>query len=106
MTGEWWGADDNCNFEKKVDQKSDYEAQRCRPFLNITENCTHSQSSTEQFWEKYVLNQSDSLTWESLTQYNTQLFICHLIAWTLVFLCIMKGIKTSGKVFYSCSCLR
>ncbi|CAM6055079.1 unnamed protein product, partial [Sphagnum tenellum] len=40
---------------------NDLNQPRCRPNLNITENCTYSQSSTSQFWEKYVLNITDGL---------------------------------------------
>lgn len=60
-------------------------------------NCTNaSEPATQQFFWKYVVNLSDGI--ENLGAVQPKLLICLLIAWICVFLCIFKGIKSSGKV--------
>ena len=74
--------------------------------------CNPYQSSSEQFWEKYVLNISAAgLAGESrdleglsglgsLGGWNYQLPLALAFSWIVVFLCLMKGVKSSGKVVY------
>lgn len=63
---------------------------------NSCQNAT--QTASEQFWEKYVLeltpsiNHIGSLKWDL----SVTLFVC----WVIVFLGLMNGIKSSGKVVY------
>ena len=79
--------------------KSFLGLRRCYPQHNITEDCTYIQSSTAQFWEKYVLNLSDGLEeFGDLGGFGWQLPLCLLFSWVIVFLCLMKGVKSSGKV--------
>ncbi|XP_033119143.1 sodium- and chloride-dependent neutral and basic amino acid transporter B(0+)-like [Anneissia japonica] len=53
---------------------------------------------TEEYWKRGVLQESESMNetggivWE--------LALCLLLAWILVFLCLAKGVKSSGKVVY------
>ena len=98
--GEWWGADENCVVVSgNLTDKSFLGLRRCYPQHNITEDCTYIQSSTAQFWEKYVLNLSDGLEeFGDLGGFGWQLPLCLLFSWVIVFLCLMKGVKSSGKV--------
>ncbi|XP_068220138.1 sodium-dependent proline transporter-like isoform X2 [Palaemon carinicauda] len=68
-------------------------------------NCTMSianESSAEQFWRRGVLR----LAPEGLTEFGQigeiqwDLTLCLLLSWIIVFLCLMKGVKSSGKVVY------
>ena len=72
---------------------------RCRPRFGITDNCTYTESSTTQFWERYVLNMTDGLgEVGDLGGFKYDLPLCLLLSWIIVFLCLIKGIKSSGKV--------
>ena len=76
---------------------------RCRPYVGITENCTYITSSTTQFWEKYVLNMTTGLKeFGDIGGFKYDLPLCLLLSWIIVFLCLIKGIKSSGKacIFY------
>ncbi|KAF8791100.1 Sodium- and chloride-dependent glycine like protein [Argiope bruennichi] len=55
-------------------------------------------TSSEEFWLFKVLKQSTGI--ESIGGFQWPLVLTLLIAWILVFMCMMRGIKTSGKVVY------
>ena len=48
----------------------------------------------------HVLERTRELTWDSLWSFNPELVGYHFLTWAIVFMCIMKGIKSSGKVVY------
>ncbi|GIY31018.1 sodium- and chloride-dependent glycine transporter 1 [Caerostris extrusa] len=54
-------------------------------------------TSSEEFWLYNVLRQSDSI--EDVGSFQWPLVLTLIIAWILVFICVMRGIKTSGKVW-------
>ncbi|KAI4803367.1 hypothetical protein KUCAC02_006918 [Chaenocephalus aceratus] len=54
-------------------------------------------SSEEEFWMHRVLRLPDD---GSLGKLNWDLALCLLLAWVMVYFCIFKGIKTTGKVVY------
>ncbi|KAK3086069.1 hypothetical protein FSP39_013029 [Pinctada imbricata] len=60
----------------------------------------HSQLRTaaKEFWQYEVLRLSGGLDEPGSIQLH--LFICLLLAWILVFFCLMKGVKSVGKVVY------
>ncbi|GFY74665.1 sodium- and chloride-dependent glycine transporter 2 [Trichonephila inaurata madagascariensis] len=55
-------------------------------------------TSSEEFWLFNVLQQSSGI--ENLGPFQWPLVFCLFIAWVLVFVCVMRGIKSSGKVVY------
>lgn len=83
-------------------------------------NCTRSndpsaqkcQSAAEQYWEKFVLKVDQAPTYMQdgnvtafpsfgeIGEIKWDLSICLLASWIIVFLCLAKGIKSSGKVVY------
>ncbi|XP_064625703.1 sodium- and chloride-dependent glycine transporter 1-like [Lineus longissimus] len=65
---------------------------------NSTANETQKMTSAEEFWQFNVLEMSDGI--ENLGGLRWQLVVCHVVGWLLVFLCLVKGIKSSGKVVY------
>ncbi|XP_063419411.1 sodium- and chloride-dependent betaine transporter-like [Mytilus trossulus] len=56
------------------------------------------QTAPKQFWQNNVLHISSGIEESGHVQWH--LVICLLVAWILVFLCLMKGIKSVGKVVY------
>ena len=68
--------------------------------------CNLFQSSSEQFWEKYVLNLNPmglggrEGTFGDLGSWSYELPLALAFSWIVVFLCLMKGVKSSGKVVY------
>ncbi|XP_023222440.1 sodium- and chloride-dependent glycine transporter 2-like isoform X1 [Centruroides sculpturatus] len=98
---DWWGADNSTCY---VRDKNSILCSTLQKQLNLSSvesltNCTNAtQTSSEQFWEKYVLNITSSP--EELGEIKWDLSVCLLVSWIVVFLCLMKGVKSSGKVVY------
>nr|XP_024214624.1 sodium- and chloride-dependent glycine transporter 2-like [Halyomorpha halys] len=67
------------------------------PNRTIAENSSRETASL-QYWERYVLKLSDGI--ENLGPIKWDLALCLLVSWCVVVLCLIKGIKTSGKVVY------
>jgi len=55
-------------------------------------------SPSKEFWERYVLQITESIN--DFGGMRMELVFCLIIAWVLVYLCLFKGIKSSGKVVY------
>lgn len=55
-------------------------------------------SPSKEFWENYVLQISDSM--DDLGSMRVELLVALIVAWILVYFCLWKGIKSSGKVVY------
>ncbi|XP_064610216.1 sodium- and chloride-dependent glycine transporter 1-like [Liolophura sinensis] len=67
---------------------------------NPLANCSVPKFSTpsEEFWKRHVLNQTDGL--HDIGTLRWQTTLCLILAWTVIFLCLAKGVKSSGKVVY------
>ncbi|CAD5122053.1 DgyrCDS10504 [Dimorphilus gyrociliatus] len=63
-------------------------------------NQTIIQTPSEQFWERNVLQLSSGIENLGGLKKTWHLFLANAVAWILVFLCLIKGIKSSGKVVY------
>ncbi|XP_071502578.1 sodium- and chloride-dependent betaine transporter-like isoform X2 [Diadema antillarum] len=65
-------------------------------------NCTNEtiKTATVEFWERKVLQIHLSDGVHDLAGMNWQLLLCLILAWILIYLCICKGVKSSGKVVY------
>lgn len=61
-------------------------------------NLNETKPSSQVYWERYVLEISDGI--EDLGGVKWDLALCLLLSWIIVVVCLMKGIKTSGKVVY------
>lgn len=55
-------------------------------------------SAAEEFWQYNVLRKSSGL--HDLGPVQLHSAICLLVAWLLVFLCLIRGVKSLGKVVY------
>ncbi|KAI5622373.1 solute carrier family 6 (neurotransmitter transporter, L-proline), member 7 isoform X1 [Silurus asotus] len=63
-------------------------------------NVTHSLSASEVFWNERVLGVVNSQGLDDPGPVRWQLALCLLAAWVIIFLCMLKGIHSSGKVVY------
>ncbi|CAH1778090.1 unnamed protein product [Owenia fusiformis] len=67
--------------------------------MMMMSNTTGSlKTPSEEYWENFVLDISPSI--EETGTIRWQLALCLLLAWVVIFLCLCKGIKSSGKVVY------
>lgn len=78
--------------------------------INVTTNDTATSSNvtslatvggnspSKEFWENYVLQITDNM--EDLGSMRVELLVALIVAWILVYFCLWKGIKSSGKVVY------
>lgn len=74
------------------------------PNATEVEECALSSSPASYFWYRNAIDSSSSLG--DINGINLHMAGCLLVAWTVVYLCVMKGIKTSGKVRSLCSLRR
>ncbi|XP_064486338.1 sodium-dependent proline transporter-like [Ornithodoros turicata] len=66
---------------------------------DLFSNCTNAtQTASQQFWERYVLNITGGIDEPGALRWD--LSLCLLASWVIVFLCLMKGVKSTGKVVY------
>ncbi|XP_031572400.1 sodium-dependent neutral amino acid transporter B(0)AT3-like [Actinia tenebrosa] len=65
--------------------------------FNSPKECLKS-SPTAYFFHRKTLLHADSI--ESTTAFNWKLAVALAVAWVLVYLCVIRGIKSSGKVVY------
>ncbi|XP_059192763.1 sodium- and chloride-dependent GABA transporter 1 isoform X2 [Centropristis striata] len=78
----------------------------CNNTWNAAENCssgfpgnaTHLQSASQQFFDHRLLQKTSGI--EELGGLRWQLFGYLIVAWVIVYLCIFKGVKSTGKVVY------
>ncbi|CAL8354240.1 unnamed protein product [Arctogadus glacialis] len=68
----------------------------------LLSECARS-SSVDYFWYRETLNTSALIEDDGGLQW--WLVVCHISAWALLFLCISRGIETSGKAVYVTSTL-
>ena len=70
------------------------------PGTEILRDCTFVESSAVQYWERYVLQISDKLsdTPGDIGGFDYKIPLALLLSWLVVFLCLCKGVKSSGKV--------
>ncbi|XP_067424400.1 sodium-dependent proline transporter-like [Emydura macquarii macquarii] len=57
-------------------------------------------SASEAFWNQQVLGVTRSSGLDDPGPVRWPLAICLLVAWIIIFLCMLKGIRSSGKVVY------
>uniref|UniRef100_A0A8B9SZH0 Transporter n=1 Tax=Anas platyrhynchos TaxID=8839 RepID=A0A8B9SZH0_ANAPL len=66
---------------------------------NPSGSATHT-SASEAFWKEQVLGVTHSSGLGDPGPVQWPLALCLLAAWVVVFLCMLKGIRSSGKVVY------
>lgn len=96
-----WGADERCYLRSSNISASDLEG-----FCVVDDlgGCTESgpQPATEQYWERAVLDidHEGLQVLGDLGAIKFDLAFFLLLSWLIVNVCVMKGVKSSGKVVY------
>ncbi|KAL5012798.1 hypothetical protein ScPMuIL_011349 [Solemya velum] len=68
---------------------------------DLLEDCKKNyQTPSEEYWLNHVLRIDESGGIGDLGGISIKNLLCLLLAWTIIFFCLMKGIKSSGKVVY------
>ena len=57
-------------------------------------------SPSEDYFERVVLGYHEDTSWENYGSLRWELVLCLLLAWVIVGLSLIKGVKSSGKVVY------
>lgn len=65
---------------------------------NVTNISSEARTSSQMYWERYVLDLSPGI--EEMGGIKWDLALCLLLSWIIVIICLLRGIKTSGKVVY------
>lgn len=55
---------------------------------------------SDEYWSRFVLRLHESDGIDNINGISLKNVICLFFAWVLIFFCLMKGIKSSGKVVY------
>ncbi|KAI4880964.1 hypothetical protein NFI96_013716 [Prochilodus magdalenae] len=80
--------------------------QSCNNTWNAVSNCstgfpgnaTHLQSASQQFFDRKLLEMTDGI--EEAGGVRWELFGLLALAWLIIYFCIFKGVKSTGKVVY------
>ncbi|KAK1150580.1 sodium- and chloride-dependent creatine transporter 1-like [Acipenser oxyrinchus oxyrinchus] len=68
-------------------------------FGNMTcEELANGRSPIIEFWENNVLNISEGLEYPGVM--NWEVTLCLLATWVIVYFCVWKGVKSTGKIVY------
>ena len=66
---------------------------------SITSCCNRSGDAAKYYWWNNVLNASSGF--EDVDNFNWKLLGCLAFAWIIVYICVFKGVESSGKVSVS-----
>ncbi|XP_033008230.1 sodium- and chloride-dependent glycine transporter 1 isoform X2 [Lacerta agilis] len=92
--GNYWNTPD-CAGVLDVTNGSDGSSLNFTQLFNQTVKRT---SPSEEYWRRYVLKLSDDIG--NLGEVRLPLLGCLGVSWVVVFLCLIRGVKSSGKVVY------
>lgn len=75
-----------------------------KQMFNLTSNRSYdipvpecdSSSSISYFFFRETLNVSESI--DETTTWNWKITLCYITAWIVIYVCVIRGIKSSGKV--------
>eukprot|EP00057_Strongylocentrotus_purpuratus_P033103 XP_790132.3 PREDICTED: sodium- and chloride-dependent GABA transporter 2 [Strongylocentrotus purpuratus] len=70
----------------------------CTTNSSIYINLTEGESPAQQFWEKRALGISDGI--DEVGSLRWDLVGCLALAWVVVYFCIWKGVKQTGKIVW------
>ncbi|XP_076451544.1 sodium- and chloride-dependent neutral and basic amino acid transporter B(0+)-like isoform X2 [Babylonia areolata] len=95
-------APEECTYNETLFTMSNYTCQCTKnDTIDMNYNCTPVYtSSVEYFFYKDVIEKSPGIEPENMGDPLWRLALCLLLSWIVVVLCLIKGIKSSGKVVY------
>ncbi|XP_039627033.1 sodium- and chloride-dependent GABA transporter 3 [Polypterus senegalus] len=79
----------------------EWNTENCQEFDKVNaSNCSFANATSPviEFWERRVLGISSGI--EHIGNLRWELALCLLLAWTVCYFCIWKGIRSTGKVVY------
>ncbi|XP_048693686.1 LOW QUALITY PROTEIN: sodium-dependent proline transporter-like [Caretta caretta] len=76
------------------------DAPRNAPLCQNASGNSSRFSASEAFWNEQVLGVTHSSGLHDPGPVRWPLAVCLLVAWIVIFLCMLKGIRSSGKVVY------
>ncbi|XP_070557932.1 sodium- and chloride-dependent GABA transporter 1-like isoform X2 [Ptychodera flava] len=94
---EWWN-DDYCYDPKTMNTTSNGTEFITGEFNNITIPVSEAETPSEQFWYNFVLQISGGI--DEIDGIIWYLAVSLVLAWLLVYVCIAKGVKTTGKIVW------
>ncbi|XP_068744715.1 sodium-dependent dopamine transporter-like [Montipora capricornis] len=65
--------------------------------LGLAAGCKTT-SPSEEFFNRHILRITDSIS--DMGSVSWQIVLCLILAWIIVYLCLIKGVASSGKVVY------
>ncbi|XP_075117701.1 sodium- and chloride-dependent glycine transporter 1-like [Leptodactylus fuscus] len=92
---------DNCVGVLSPSTNGSFNLSSLRDTFNISEllNQTGKRTSpSEEYWRRYVLKLSDDIG--NFGELRLPILGCLGLSWVVVFLCLIRGVKSSGKVVY------
>ncbi|KAK2159537.1 hypothetical protein LSH36_151g05026 [Paralvinella palmiformis] len=103
----WWNTA-ACSLNRHAVNITQLEATTDSDIAAATNNMTvHNASDilelvspAQEYWEYRVLGLTKTTNIANIGGLRWHVTLCLLLSWIIVFLCIMKGIKSSGKVAY------
>ncbi|XP_033647347.1 sodium- and chloride-dependent GABA transporter 1-like [Asterias rubens] len=75
---------------------NDYNTEFC--YANYSYSDNTSTNPTEEFWERYVLEKTETIDHPGKIRW--QLALTLLVVWVVCYFCIWRGVKWTGKVVY------
>jgi len=87
---------DHCRVILSSKNKSQFIDHGCPKELYLWD--TNYKDSSEYFWENEVLGLSSGL--ENVGSVQGHLAVCLLVGWILVYACVIRGIKWTGKIVW------
>ncbi|XP_070559785.1 sodium- and chloride-dependent glycine transporter 2-like [Ptychodera flava] len=101
----WWNTEACSSLHKAVNSSNCTDCTTTAPVGNLSyslygaiSNSSIPVTPAEEYWNNRVLRISDGL--ENLGPIQWDLALLLLLAWIIIFLCLCKGVKSSGKVVY------
>ncbi|XP_045191377.2 sodium- and chloride-dependent glycine transporter 1-like [Mercenaria mercenaria] len=95
--GQWWNTDSCITGLDTLRQQCGSNCSSNSTYIKVN-STDMARTASKEFWHRYVLNKSSGL--EELGTIQWHLAVALVVAWIIIFLCLMKGIKSVGKVVY------